>query len=274
MRVVRLCSWLVALGAAAIVSAACGSGSTALHPTAPTGALGSAALSLDEIADLAAMAATADASGTLGRGGNGGGHGHGDDLERGNGKGKEKTRDSADADDDDDADDEEGEEEDEDDDNEGPGRQDRRQLSGFVSAVGADTLTIRGITVRVTEDTIIRHGHRRLTLADVHAGDHAQARGTYDGAVLVATEVKVEDTGHDNDDEDDETELKGTVASLTPSPACPSVTFTIGTTVVTTSSTTIYEGVTCATLANNLRVEVEGTLSGTTLVAAKVELDD
>lgn len=347
MRVVRLSSWLLAIGAAAIVTAACGSGSTALHPTSPTPTFGASALSMDEAADLAAVASAADTFDALGRGGNGRGRGHGEDNEKGKGKDKEKNRDSPEADNDDDGEnDDEGEEDD--DDNDGPGRQDRRMLSGFVTAVGADTMTIRGTVVRITDDTVIRHGHRRLSLDDVHVGDHAQARGTYDGAVLVATEVKVEDTGRDNDDtDDDETELKGTVAGLTPSPACPSVTFTIGsttvktnsattfddvtcaalangnvvevegalqidgslvaskvelesgpnevegriaglsgtsgcpaltftvgTTTVTTSSTTSYTGVTCATLANNMKVEVEGTLSGTTLAAAKVELDD
>lgn len=346
MRVVRLSSWLLAIGAAAVVTAACGSGSTALHPTSPTPTFGASALSMDEAADLAAVASAADTFDALGRGGNGDGRGHGEDNKRGKGKDKEKNRDSAEADDDDDdGNDDEGEEDD--DANDGPGRQDRRMLSGFVTAVGADTMTIGGAIVRITDDTVIRHGHRRLSLDDVHVGDHAQARGMYDGAVLVATEVKVEDTGRDNDGEDEETELKGTVTGLTASPACPSVTFTIGsttvktnavttfddvtcaalangnvvevegviqtdgsllaskvelesgpnevegriaglsgtsgcpaltftvgTTTVTTSSTTTYTGVTCATLANNMKVEVEGTLSGTTLAAAKVELDD
>ncbi len=67
-------------------------------------------------------------------------------------------------------------------------------------------------------------------------------------------------------------EVEGRIAGL--SGTCPSLTFTIGTTPVTTSTGTTYEGVTCATLANNLRVEVEGTLTGSTLASAKVELDD
>ena len=96
-----------------------------------------------------------------------------------------------------------------------------------------------------------------LTMADIEVGDHVQARGAMEGAILVATEIKVEDTGRDNDDEDED-EVQGAIAGLSATSGCPVVTFTIGTTQVRTSATTIFDDVTCATLANNMFVEVHG----------------
>ncbi|OFW00463.1 MAG: hypothetical protein A3I61_05005 [Acidobacteria bacterium RIFCSPLOWO2_02_FULL_68_18] len=195
----------------------------------------------------------------------GGGNNHGGAFNNGNGGGKdgsgrgkdkERVDDTDDADAGGDGDDDHG---------------DRRNLSGFVTAVGADSITIRGVIVKITPSTVIRHGHRRLSLAQIAVGDHAQAKGliSADGTMMTATEIKVEDTGNDNDDE--EVELSGAVADL--SGTCPSVTFKIGTTTVATSASTTFAGIACSALVNGTRVEVEGTLSGTTLTATKVELD-
>jgi hypothetical protein len=153
-----------------------------------------------------------------------------------------------------------------------------RELSGFVTAVGADSVTIRGIVVKTVATTVIRHGHRRLRLADIKVGDHAQAKGflNADGKTLTASEIKVEDTGRGNDDDEEEdegaeAEVEGVVAGL--SGTCPAVRFTIAATSVTTSSSTTFSGVTCAALASGTRVEVHGTLTETTLAAKTVALD-
>ncbi|HEY5619123.1 MAG TPA: DUF5666 domain-containing protein [Vicinamibacterales bacterium] len=158
----------------------------------------------------------------------------------------------------------------------------RGMLSGFVSAVNSDSIVIRGITVEITSDTVVRHGNRRLTIGNIQVGDHAQARGTMNGSTLVATEVKVEDTGRDNDDgeadEDDEDEaegddVEGTVSGLTGS--CGSgLTFMIGTTKVTTNGSTTFSGGSCSAIMNLTKVEVEGTKGNDgTIAATKVELD-
>lgn len=147
------------------------------------------------------------------------------------------------------------------------------ELSGFVTAKGADSLTVNGITVKIVADTEIRHGHTTLTLADIEVGDHVQVRGTRDaaGTTLTASEIKVEDTGHDNDDAN-ETELKGVVAGLTGT--CPAMTFTIGTKTVKTNSSTVFDDVTCATLANGNIVEVEGAIQAdASVLATNVELE-
>lgn len=262
MRLRRLRSWLLASCAAGVLAiVGCGQGNPLYSPTAPTGTLGSTALTTDEAPAPAATASSAPDEIALGLGGRGSDNGHGNgkdkgDKERGkNDKGK--GGDSAESDDDDD------------DESDRPGHGHRGMLSGFVTAKGTNTLTVRGITVEVTNTTRIRHGNRILTFADIHVGDHVQARGTMDGTTLVATEVKVEDTGNDNDD--DGAKVEGVVSGFSAT-GCPAVTFMVGTTKVTTTASTVFENVTCATLANDMTVEVKGTrqTDGSVLVT-KVE---
>lgn len=154
-----------------------------------------------------------------------------------------------------------------------PGRGHDDKVVGFVSAKSSDTLTVNGITVVAGPGAVIRHGNRTLTIADIEVGDHIQGRGTMEGTTLVATEIKVEDTGHDDGDVD-EVELKGAIAGLSATANCPVVTFTIGATNVTTSAATVFDDVTCATLANAAIVEVEGTKKADgSILATKVELE-
>ena len=238
-------SWFMVACAAAVLTIGCGQGSTPYSPTAPTGALGSAALGGDENAVVAAVTSSDDELATLLKGGNKG---------KGGNDSNEADKDNG----------------------------NRGMLSGFVSAVNSDSIVIRGITVEITSDTVVRHGNRRLTIGNIQVGDHAQARGTMNGSTLVATEVKVEDTGRDNDDgeadEDDEDEaegddVEGTVSGLTGS--CGSgLTFMIGTTKVTTNGSTTFSGGSCSAIINLTKVEVEGTKGNDgTIAATKVELD-
>lgn len=270
MYLVRTRSLLLVTFAAALAAAGCGEG-TLSSPTAPSALSDSMPLDVD-VAFAPQASTSEDEFGTLGRGNRG--------SERGDDKGKQE-KDKSDRgrggegsshehdDDDDEGGDDEG------------NRGRRPHVSGFVTAVGADSITVRGIVVKVTSTTVIRHGHRRLTLAQIAIGDHAQARGVMsaDEKTLTATEVKVEDTGRDNDDDDNETdlvELKGAVGGLPAAPLpCPTLTFTIGTTTVKTDRKTKFDDVTCAALANGNIVEVEGTrqADGTTILAKTVELD-
>ena len=150
-----------------------------------------------------------------------------------------------------------------------PGRSHQGRVVGFVSAKAGDVLTVNGIGVVAGVDAIIRHGHRVLTIADIEVGDHLQARGTLEAGTLVAVEIKVQDTGHNNDDVDDAA-LEGLVSGL--SGTCPAVTFLIGTTQVSTDAATSFDDVTCAALANGARVEVEGaTQADLSVLATKVE---
>jgi len=248
MTLVRLRSLLLVPGVAAILTIGCGQATIPYSPTAPSGSLGSTAITSDDTPAASGTASVDEEFSALGKGRDGGG--------KEKDKGDKREEDDADADDADDEDD-----------------NDHGELSGFVTAKGTDTLTVRGVTVRVSSTTIMRHGNRTLTMADIDIGDHVQARGAMDGTTLLATEIKVEDT--DDDDEEDEAKLEGAVAGLTGT--CPAVTFTIGSpaTTVKTNSSTKFDGVTCATLANGAVVEVKGTKqTDGSILASKIEKED
>jgi Domain of unknown function (DUF5666) len=166
------------------------------------------------------------------------------------------------------------------------------EVNGRITALGAGTLTVGTSVVTVPPSAIIRHGSRTLTLAELKVGDKVEVKGTRTGTGVTATEVKVQTggTGSDMDDEDDddededkddkkgsssskkETELSGAVASLGTT-ACPTLTFVIKGTTVSTTATTKFDGLTCASIKVGTALEVKGTLTGTTLVATKVERD-
>lgn len=262
MHLFRVRSLLLVTFAAAVVAAGCADGALS-SPTAPSALPESSALGIDIPSDD--LASTTDEFAGLGGKGHGGGSSN-----SGGGKDKDKGKQEDDKSDQgrggegsshvDDDEDDEGEDH--------HGR--RRNLSGFVTAVGADSITIRGIVVTITPTTVIRHGHRRLTLAQIAVGDHAQAKGTMgDDGTMTATEVKVEDTGRDN--EDAEAKIAGAVSGL--SGACPALTFTVGTTPVTTNISTVFKDAACATLANGATVEVKGLRQADgSIVAAEVKL--
>jgi len=75
------------------------------------------------------------------------------------------------------------------------------------------------------------------------------------------------------DNDVDAAEIVGTVANL--AGTCPALTFTIGTTKVTTNATTRFDDTRCLSLANGDLVEVKGSVTGTAagVLAARVERD-
>ena len=224
----------------------CGGGNVLQSPTGPSGTANSDTLSTSSVSGDASSAASADVFDTLDKRGNPGGKKPGE-------AGEVRTR------------------------QRGP---------ATLAITGAATTTRSSVSSarkfcryphrerhhggRWTGGVVIRHGNRTLTMADIQVGDHIQARGTMDGTTLVATEIKVEDTGNDNDET--EAEIKGTISAFSGTATCPAATFMIGTTKVTTSATTVFDDVTCATLANGAIVEVEGTTQADgSISASKVE---
>ena len=236
---------LLVVVAAGMLALGCADGTSLQSPAGPSDALDITTLQANDDTDPVAFASQSGESGTLDKGG------------RGNG----------------------GEKKGNDEDGDGQrGRSHDDKVVGFVTAKDGDTLTVRGVSVVAGSDAIIRHGHRTLTMADIAVGDHVEARGAMDGSKLVATEIKVQNTrrhgnGDDDDDDDaDDDDVEGVVSNLSSTSNCPAVTFNIGSTKVTTSSSTSYDEVTCATLANGIRVEVEGTKQGDgSIAAARVE---
>lgn len=246
--------------AAALLTVGCGEGHVLQSPTGPSGTLGSTTF----LTDAGDEAASAGEFHTLAKGGNGNGNGNG------GGKGNDKPR----------TDDPSAAAPDEDrgrkpNDAGGPGRSGEDRVVGFVTAKIGESLTVNGITIVAGIDAVIRHGNRMLTMAHIQVGDHLQARGVMEGMTLIATEIKVQDTGNDNEEADPSAaEIEGAISGLSPTTGCPVVTFMIGTTKVTTSAATVFDDVTCATLTNTTLVEVEGTRqTDGSILATRVEAE-
>jgi len=247
--------------AAALVTIGCGEGQILQSPTGPSGTLGSTAFQTGDAADIAATASSAGEFETLARGGNGRGNGNGGGNDKD--KGGKKPGGSEDG---------EGSYN-----GGGPGRSHEDRIVGFVSAKFADAITVNGTNIYAGIDTVIRHGNRMLEMADIAIGDHVQARGTIEETKFVAIEIKVQDTGNDNEEGDGEVPpapaLQGAISGLSPIATCPVVTFMIGLQKVTTSAATVFDDVTCATLTNGALVKVEGVpLADGSIQATKVEL--
>lgn len=240
---------------ASLAAVGCGEGSHALSPTGPSGNTGSAtkvAISDGATETLGFVSASGDLPAL--------------ETAKGSDKGKGSDR---------------SEREDQDEERGKPDKGVKGALSGFVTFVDATSLTVRGISVTLGPGAVIRHGHRTLTLADIHVGDHVQARGAMVAGALVATEIKVENTSRNDDDDDDDDEarslfgVEGVVSGITATTACPALTFMVGTTSVTTSATTEFDGMLCTALANGLVVEVKGVRqTDGSVLATKVEIEE
>src|SRR5262249_27907017 len=92
--------------------------------------------------------------------------------------------------------------------------------------------------------------------------DHGDHRGNEPG----------DDRGHDagGDRDNDRDELTGVIADK--GGVCPTLTFSIGTTTVTTDLHTTFDDTSCNALANGNRVEVKGAIQANrSLLASRVE---
>jgi hypothetical protein len=93
---------------------------------------------------------------------------------------------------------------------------------------------VRGTTVNVLPETIIRHGHTMLTFADLVVGGRVHVKGSADGTPS-RREIKVQrEDGEDRGDH----EAEGVVSGL--AGTCPAITFNVGTLKVTASATTVF----------------------------------
>jgi hypothetical protein len=121
-------------------------------------------------------------------------------------------------------------------------------ISGLTGACPTLTFMI-GSTKVSTDATTTFDGGTCQQLAN---GGNADVKGAKqpDGSIK-ATRVSVEETP-----QPEPTEVEGTISGLTG--ACPAVTFMIGTTKVTTDSTTTFAGGACQQLANGGKADVRG----------------
>jgi hypothetical protein len=151
------------------------------------------------------------------------------------------------------------------------------EIEGLVTAVGAGTLTVSGKTIVVPASTVIVHGGTTLALSDIKMGDRVHVKATTSGTppVITATKIEVQQgaatPGKGGDD--DNNEASGKISAK--AGVCPALTFSVGSTPVATNSSTKFEGVSCATLANGTKVDVSGVRQASgVLLASKVEADD
>ena len=134
-------------------------------------------------------------------------------------------------------------------------------IAGLTGTCPTRSFTVAGTAIKTSAATRFE-GATCATLAN---GVTVEIEGTRqgDGSVL-ATKVEVENVGVD---------LKGVVAGL--AGTCPTRSFTVAGTPIKTSAATRFAGVSCATLANGVRVEIEGTRQGDgSVLATKVAVDN
>jgi hypothetical protein len=161
----------------------------------------------------------------------------------------------------------------------GNGNSNGNLVNGRIDSIdaGSRTLRVEGTTVLVTASTTIRHGNQTFGFTDLRVGDHVQVKGSRNGSMVTASEIKVE-TGGDGEDDDDDDEVdrvvfRGTVSLLTG--LCPGLTMTVTGTRVVTNAATQFEDVTCATLRNEMVVEVTGIRrSDGSVLASKINRED
>jgi hypothetical protein len=142
------------------------------------------------------------------------------------------------------------------------------QLEGRITSVSPSSraFEIEDVHVSVPGGATIRYGSRTLELSELQVGDRIHAAGSKDGSAVTAREVELEHP------EIEPAEMTGGISGL--SGACPARTFRLGSTIVTTASTTTFLRGTCLDLANGGRVEVRGIPAGGGLTATVVKFED
>ena len=157
-----------------LIAAGCGANAS-LSPTGPSNGTSARSTLISE-----SVASTGEVAAPSGKGDHGRGDadgGHQDDKGKGGDKGREGDKDNG------------------------------VEANGRITSVNAAARTLRIGTHQVSVPTTatIRHGSKALAFTDLKVGDHVEVKGRLNAtAVLVASEVKVEQQGEADDDDDDE----------------------------------------------------------------------
>ena len=144
-----------------------------------------------------------------------------------------------------------------------------RQLRGAIERIDASTSTIivSGAQVAVPASaTISNSSGSTIAFSDLHVGDVVSVTGTSNGGVVTATAITVLAPAAPP-----AVMVSGRVAAL--SGTCPSLTFAVSDTTVTTSASTAVTGGSCTDIANGVNVQVTGARqTGRSVAASQVAI--
>jgi Cu/Ag efflux protein CusF len=154
--------------------------------------------------------------------------------------------------------------------NPAPNQPGRAELKGIVTGLGGQcpsiSFSVSGSPVMTSASTTFADG----ACSTIKNGDQVEVEGARQANnVVMADRVEKPDANDDDDDNPTapgQVELKGVIAGLTGQ--CPSISFSIGGSPVTTSTATKFEDGACSTLKNGDQVEVNGVRQANNVVMA------
>jgi hypothetical protein len=156
-------------------------------------------------------------------------------------------------------------------------RVERRDDSPLDEVKGTISTAPTGSTFTLTNGTtsiIVNYSGAviRPTGATLNLNDFVEVHGAFSAGTLTATLVDREDLedAEFEPSEGDEFEVEGLISQFTVHPG----TFVVGNQTVQTIAGTRFEGGIAADLANNIKVEAEGHVTGGVLIAEKIKFKD
>lgn len=141
----------------------------------------------------------------------------------------------------------------------------RVTLSRITGTCPNLSLNVAGFTVLTDASTVFKGG----SCANLRAGTKIKVKVEMrndDGSIL-AEEIEIEDQPGGKPGG----RVEGTIGTI--SGTCPALTMVINGVSVMTTAATKFDNVACSALKSGVKVEVEGDISGGSLLATKIELD-
>jgi hypothetical protein len=139
-------------------------------------------------------------------------------------------------------------------------------IHGTLNSIGgvspALTLNVGGTTVRTSADTVVKRRGDVQTLAELKTGQDLHVIGTRqsDGSID-ARHIEIND-----DATGGQVEIQGSAGGV--SGACPILGFSVNGYRITTTATTVFEGITCAAMKSGTKVTVKGMSQADNSIAA------
>jgi hypothetical protein len=141
-------------------------------------------------------------------------------------------------------------------------------LNSIAGGSPALTLNVGGTTVRTSADTVVKRRGDVQTLAALKVGQDLHVIGTRqsDGSID-ARHIEIND-----DATGGEAEIQGSAGGV--SGTCPLLSFNVNGYRVTTTATTVFQGITCAAMKSGTKVTVKGiSQADNSIVATSVKKD-